>query len=94
MRVLGKKKLVEFAQRHGDVRSQIDAWVCEAEEAEWRTPSDIKKRYASASFLARNRVVFNLKGNTYRLDAKIAYQTQIVVVKRVGTHAEYDNWQF
>lgn len=48
----------------------------------------------SASFLAGNRVVFNLKGNKYRLDTKIAYQTGVVFVKRIGTHAEYDRWTF
>ena len=60
----------------------------------WRTPAEVKARYVSASFLANNRVVFNLKGNKYRLDTKIAYQVGVVLVKRIGTHAEYSRWTF
>ena len=94
MRVIGKQQLEDFKQRHADVRSQIDAWICEAEEAQWASPHDVKERYVTASFLADNRVVFNLKGNRYRLDVKISYESQIVFVKRIGTHAEYDKWTF
>jgi mRNA interferase HigB len=79
---------------HAEVASVVDAWLAEAKAATWRTPADVKARYASASILANNRVVFNLKGNKYRLDTKIAYQTGVVVVKRIGTHAEYTRWTF
>lgn len=79
---------------HANVASVVDAWLAEAKAATWRTPADIKARYANASILANNRVVFNLKGNKYRLDTKIAYQTGVVVVKRIGTHAEYTRWTF
>jgi len=94
VRVVGRVKLERFITAHGDVASAVDAWLREALRATWRTPADIKARYASASFLANNRVIFNLKGNSYRLDTQIAYLTQIVVVKRIGTHAEYDRWTF
>lgn len=94
MRVVGRLKLEKFAAKHSDVVSAVDAWTNEALKAVWRTPADIKARYASASFLANNRVIFNLKGGRYRLDTQIAYQTQIVVVRRIGTHAEYDRWSF
>jgi mRNA interferase HigB len=79
---------------HAEVASMVDAWLAEAKAATWRTPADVKARYASASILANNRVVFNLKGNKYRLDTKIAYQTGVVVVKRIGTHAKYTRWTF
>ena len=94
MRVVGKRTLDDFKQRHFDARSQVDAWVCEVEEAEWESRHDIKARYATARFLADNRVVFKLKGNTYRLDVKVSYVAKVVFVKRIGTHAEYDNWKF
>jgi len=94
MKVLGRTRLERFRRKHADARSQIDAWLAEAEEAQWETPSEIKRRYADASFLADNRVVFNLKGNRYRLDAKIDYHQKIVLIKRIGTHAEYDKWVF
>ncbi|KKK82278.1 hypothetical protein LCGC14_2805000 [marine sediment metagenome] len=94
MRVVGKKTLDDFKRRHADVRSHVDAWTCEAEEAEWESPHDIKARYVTASFLTDNRVVFNLKGNSYRLDVKVNYLKKVVLIKRIGTHAEYNNWKF
>lgn len=94
MQVVGRPILERFIQMHANVASVVDAWLAEAKAATWRTPADIKARYANASILANNRVVFNLKGNKYRLDTKIAYQTGVVVVKRIGTHAEYTRWTF
>jgi mRNA interferase HigB len=94
MRVIGKETLEEFKRRHADVRSQVDAWLAEVEDAEWGSPNDVKARFAAASFLPNNRVVFNLKGNSYRLEVNIAYNTKIVLIKRIGTHAEYDTWTF
>jgi len=86
--------LAKFISVHTDAASAVDAWLREALSATWPTPADIKARYPSASFLANNRVIFNLKGNSYRLDTQIAYLTQIVVVKRIGSHAQYDRWTF
>ncbi|MEO8493509.1 MAG: type II toxin-antitoxin system HigB family toxin [Planctomycetota bacterium] len=94
MRVVGKQILDDFKQRHADARSQVDAWLAEAEDAKWESPNDIKARFATASILGNNRVVFNLKGNSYRLDVKVTYKTKVVLIKRIGTHAEYDKWTF
>jgi mRNA interferase HigB len=94
MRVIGKRATSEFGRSHSDVALQISVWLAEVEEAEWRTSNDVKARYASASFLNDNRVVFNIKGNRYRIDTKIDYQHQIVLVKRMGTHSEYERWSF
>ncbi len=94
MKVVGKKALDEFKRRHADVRSHVDAWICEAEEAEWQSPHDVRERYATARFLSDNRVVFKLKGNSYRLDVKVSYVSKVVRIVRIGTHAEYNNWKF
>jgi len=94
MKVVGRKELERFTRKHADVRGQINAWLAEVEEAEWDSTTDIKRRYASASFLSNNRVIFNLKGNSYRLDTKVSFKNQIVVVVRIGTHAEYTAWIF
>lgn len=94
MKVIGLGKISDFAIRHGDVLSQCEAWIKEAENAKWQSPQEVKNRYPSASILADNRVIFNLKGNHYRLDTKITYNTQIVLIIRIGTHAEYDKWKF
>jgi mRNA interferase HigB len=68
----------------------LKAWYDEAKHASWSTPRQIKNRYASASFVGLNRVVFNIKGNDYRLVVAIAYRFQAVYIKFVGTHAQYD----
>lgn len=94
MKIVGLRILETFGELHADVRKQVGAWLHEVEEAEWRSPADIKARYAAASFLADNRVIFNLKGNRYRLKIKVSYKSQIVLVKRIGTHAEYSKWKF
>jgi mRNA interferase HigB len=94
MKVVGKECLKDFQIRHADVRTQLGAWLCEVENAEWLTPKDIKKRYAHASFISDNRIVFNLKGNKYRLDTKVNFKNQVVLIIRVGTHAEYSKWPF
>lgn len=93
MKVVGKGVLDEFGQKHADVTSQINSWLCEVEDAQWKSPADLKRRYPHASILSDNRVIFNLKGNNYRLETKINYAMGIVLVKRMGTHAEYSKWK-
>jgi mRNA interferase HigB len=94
MKVLGLAALHKFCANHADCGEQIQAWIAEAREARWNTPSDIKERYMNVSFLADNRVIFNIKGNSYRMDTKVYYERQIVIVKRIGTHSEYNKWKF
>lgn len=94
MRVLGRVLLDEFDAAHPDARGPLSAWVQEVMDAEWKTPAELKSRYPSASLLKDGRVIFNIKGNRYRLLASIAYQMGIVTVERLGTHAEYDRWTF
>lgn len=92
VQVVGRTRLEEFKAKHADVRSAVDSWTMEVEAATWTDPVQLKQRYPSASLLAGNRVIFNLKGNKYRLDTTVAYSTQVVVVRRLGTHAEYMKW--
>ena len=93
MKVNGMKLLNDFSQRHSLARGPIRAWLAEAKTAKWQSSQDVKERYSTASFLANNIVVFNLGGNKYRLEARIAYEFEIVLVKRIGTHAEYSRWK-
>ena len=83
--------LRDFWQQHPDAEQPLKAWFEEASKASWAQPSDIKAQYRSASILKNRRVVFNIMGNEYRLIVAIAYRQQIVYVKFVGTHREYDN---
>ena len=93
MKVLGLEVLTEFARTHAEVRSQIQVWLAEAEEAQWRVTEDIQRRFPTASFLPQNRVVFNLKGRKYRMVVNVSYALQIVLIERIGTHAEYSKWE-
>jgi mRNA interferase HigB len=90
MRILGRDKLTAFVTAHADARPWIENWIGEAERTPWRTPQDVKNLYSSASFLSGNVVVFNVKGNRYRMETLIAYNTATVIVRWIGTHAEYD----
>jgi mRNA interferase HigB len=90
MRVIAKRTLREFWERYPDSEQQLKAWHAEAEDAIWRTPADVKGKYGTASILRDRRVVFNICGNKYRLIGKNNYDFQIVYVRFVGTHTDYD----
>jgi mRNA interferase HigB len=90
LRVIAKKVLRDFWARHPDCEQQLKAWYQESNQAVWKGPKDIKIDYPSASFLENNRVVFNIKGNHYRLIVRINYHYQMVWIRFIGTHAAYD----
>ena len=90
MRVITLKSLRNFYLRHPAAAPALKSWVQEARSAAWKTPQDIKNQFISARFLRNNRVVFNIKGNDYRLVVATAYQLQAIYVKFIGTYAEYD----
>src|SRR5690606_989921 len=90
MRVIAVSTFRTFWERHPDAEQPLKAWYGEATNATWIQPADIKAQYRSASVMKNRRVVFNIKGNDYRLVVAVAYQLQIVYVKFVGTHKEYD----
>ena len=90
MRIIAKKILRDFWEGHVDSEQQLKAWYQETSKAEWTNPNEIKKEYPSASFLPNNRVVFNIKGNRYRLIVKISYDYQMIWIRFIGTHSEYD----
>jgi len=89
MTLVGQEKLYQFITKHPDTRSWIENWISDVQNANWQNTKDVKCRYSSASFLADRIVIFNVKGNSYRLEVQIAYKTQKVIVKWAGTHAEY-----
>ncbi|MHB9150978.1 MAG: type II toxin-antitoxin system HigB family toxin [Thermoleophilia bacterium] len=91
MRVIARATLKHYWESHPAVEGQLRAWFQEAKAAKWGSPADVNAQYASASILADNRVVFNIGGNSYRLVVHINYELQIVYVKFIGTHGEYDN---
>ena len=90
MRVVAIKVLREFWTLNPDAEQHLRAWFDEAKQATWNRPSDIKEKYSSASILKNRRVVFNIKGNDYRLIVSIAYKFNAVYIKFIGTHKQYD----
>ena len=90
MRVIAVSYLRPFWESNPDAEQPLKSWVDEVKNANWSQPSDIKAQYRSASILKNRRVVFNIKGNDYRLVVSVAYRFQAVYVKFIGTHAEYD----
>ena len=90
MNIVAVKFLRSFWEKYPDAEQPLKSWVDEAKKATWSQPSEIKEQYRSASILKNRRVVFNIKGNDYRLVVSVAYHYQAVYVKFIGTHKEYD----
>jgi mRNA interferase HigB len=96
MRVIARRTLREFVQSlagHRDqsaVKAALDAWFAEVKKARWRSSADVKRSYATASIVTSERVVFNVKGNAYRLVVAIDFEKRILWIKWLGTHKDYD----
>jgi len=90
MRVIAKKILREFWEKHNDAKEQLKTWYKEASKGNWNDPNDIKSQYPKASILKSGRVVFNIVGNRYRLIVDINYVRKWVFIRFIGTHSDYD----
>jgi mRNA interferase HigB len=90
MRIYSKSTLRDFWEKHVDAQEPLSTWYTIVRAAEWKSPAEVKQRYPDASILPNNRVVFNMKGNHYRLVVGVHYDTQRIFVRFVGTHKEYD----
>lgn len=90
MRIIAKKTLRDFWEKYPDSQESLENWYCEAERSDWSTPQQIKDKFRNASIIGDNRVVFNIKGNDYRLIVKINYPYRLIYIRFVGTHRQYD----
>ena len=90
MNIVSKRTLKEFYEVYKDSELPLKIWYADTLKKEWKTSQDIKIQYPNASFLSDNRVIFNIKGNTYRLITHIDYLRKIVRIKFIGTHDEYN----
>jgi mRNA interferase HigB len=93
VRILSKRTLREFwesSPKYADAEDSLKSWYREAKRASWLTPADVKEQYRNASILKNNRTVFNIAGNKYRLVVEINYALQIIFIRFVGTHQDYD----
>lgn len=97
MRIIARKTLRSFVESlrgskdYRAIKSALESWFHEVQAAEWHSPSDVKRNYKNASIVGRDRIVFNIKGNLYRLIVAVDYRRQIVFIKWLGNHAAYDN---
>lgn len=90
MRLIARRTLREFWERHPDAEQSLRAWFHDVERADWASPADVKRIYANVSIVGDNRLVFNIHGNKYRLVAAVNYQYRMCYVRFVGTHRAYD----
>ncbi|MCO6483433.1 MAG: type II toxin-antitoxin system HigB family toxin [Flavobacteriales bacterium] len=90
MRIIAKRTLREFWAKHADCEQQLKAWFRETEQADWRNVHDLKSDHPSASILQGSRIVFNIKGNKYRLIVRFNFDYQVGWIRFIGTHAAYD----
>lgn len=90
MNVVARRTLVDFWIRHPRARGPLAAWYALARAAEWKDAQDVRAQFNTADFVGDNRVVFNIGGNNYRLIVRVSYKFKQVLIKFVGTHAEYD----
>lgn len=90
MRIIARRTLKDFWDGHPEVEEALKTWYYEAAHANWLSPADVKAAHRNASIIANNRVVFNIKGNSYRLIVAIRYDIGIIFIRFIGSHAEYD----
>ncbi|MDB5850025.1 MAG: putative rane protein [Rhodoferax sp.] len=90
MHLVSMPPLLAFGAKHPAAKQALSAWCDEVRRANWRQPTDITAQFAAASILKNRRVVFNVKGNQYRIVAAVAYRTGFVYVKFIGSHTQYD----
>ncbi len=89
-RIIAKRTLREFWEKYPDSEQYLKTWYQTARTEKWLSPNDVKQSYANASILKNSRVVFNIKGNSYRLIVKFNYERQWAFIRFIGTHSQYD----
>ena len=94
MNVISRKTLKDFYKKHADSKSALSFWYQDAKKSDWASLNQIKERYPKASIIKGNRVIFDIKGNKYRLVVKIAFKMRTIFIEWLGTHAEYNRKKF
>ena len=90
MRIIAKKTLAKFWQRHSDAEGPLKAWYDQARKEQWDSPAKVQELYPTASIVGKDRVIFRLKGGDYRLIVRVFYLGGIAYIRFIDTHAEYD----
>jgi len=90
MRIIKKKALVDFYEKHADAKTPLEEWYSKVKRAEWGCFSDVKKSFNSADFVGNDNYVFNIKGSTYRMIVRILFKIKTVYIRFIGTHQQYN----
>lgn len=90
MRIIAKKTLREFWKRHQDAEQALRSWYDIAKKENWNSFNEIKQQFRNASIVGNDRIIFNIKGNSYRLVVKVDFNWKVMFIKFIGTHKEYD----
>ena len=90
MRILSRKALRQFWEEHPEAEQPLLAWYREVEQANWETPAHVMERFPKASIVGSDRVVFRIRGGSYRIVARVFYPGRLVYIRFVGTHEEYE----
>ena len=91
MRIFSRSTLIQFWKKHRDAEAALRLWFSQVEKASWQGPADVRAAFGSADFIADNRIVFDIKGNSYRLIVQVRYAPFcLAFIRFIGTHAEYD----
>lgn len=91
MKIIKKKPLVDFYEKHADAKASLEEWHSKTKKADWSNFSDVKKTFNSVDSVGNDNYVFNIKGNTYRLIARVLFKIKTVYVRFIGTHKAYDD---
>lgn len=86
MRVIAKKTIVSFYTEHADAKTALEEWYEKTEKAEWESFAELKNSFGSADHVGNGRIVFDIKGNRYRLVALVLFRIKMVSIRFVGTH--------
>lgn len=93
MKIINKRAIDDFKRVHADSTASINAWVAEATKAQWKNPMELKARFPKADTPGGGNTIFDIAGNKYRLWCLITYKNGIILVKKIGSHKEYDKWK-
>lgn len=93
MKVIGIERIDKFIKKHNQAKGPLEAWYDEVKRSSWKTSQDIRARFNHVDFRPQNRVIFDIKGNDYRLVVHVIYVAGVVVIEKIGTHAEYNRWR-
>lgn len=92
MIIVNKKAIDDFKRVHADSTASINSWVAEATKAQWENPMELKARFPKTDTPGGGNTIFDIAGNKYRLWCLITYKNGVILVKKIGTHKEYDKW--